>query len=68
MRLHHVLDRDPTVRELVGLQVGVGEGRARVRVVVLLGEEARGSQDDAGETLVAPEKPTEILGRGLVTP
>src|SRR5208337_3644109 len=54
-----------TVKEFVRLQVVVDEGPARLSVVVHLREETTGSQDDAGEALVAPEEPAEVLGRGL---
>ncbi len=65
MRLDDVLGRDATVEELVRLQIGVGEGRPGLRIVVRFGEEARGPENDAGEPLVAPEKPAQVLGRSL---
>ena len=61
----HVLDGDAAEQEFVRLQIGVGEGRARLRVVVLLGEKARGSQNHARESLIARKQPAEVLGGGL---
>jgi hypothetical protein len=60
-----VFDVGSSVEELVELEVGVVVGVAGGGMVVLLGEEAGGFQDDAGEVLVAVEELAEVLGCGL---
>ena len=65
MRAHHVLDVDAPGEKLVGLDVGIRIGRADVRIVVLLGKEARGAQHHAREPVVAVEQLAEVLGRRL---
>ncbi len=65
MSAHDILDIDTAEQELVRLHVVVGIGLAHRLVVVLLGEEPRGAQHDAGDALVAMEQLAKILGRSL---
>ena len=51
----HVLDVDPAVEELVDLDIGVDVGVTYFGIVVGLGEEAGGPQDDAGQPVIEME-------------
>jgi hypothetical protein len=62
---HDVLEVDAAVEELVDLEVRVGVGGADVVAVVVLGEEARGAQDQARQPVVALDELAEVLGGGL---
>ena len=65
VRVDGVLEVHPAVEQLVDLQVEVVIRRPRVVAVVVLGEEARGAQDQAGQAVVAPDELAQVLGRGL---
>ena len=65
MGFDDVLDRDAAKQVFVRLQVVVGVGNARFRIVVLLRKEARGPQHDRRQTLIAMEQLAEVLGRGF---
>ena len=65
MRVDDILDRDPAKQIFVRLGIIVGVSGARLRIVILLGKEARGPQHDCREPLVAVKQLAEILGRRL---
>ena len=60
-----VLEVDPAVQELVGLEVRVLVGGAHLVAIVGLREEPRGPQDQAGQPVVAVDELAEPLGRRL---
>src|SRR5215472_7265844 len=60
-----IFEVDSTIEELVYLDVAVVVRPTRRRVVVLLWKEARGSQDETGESVAAVEQLAEILRRNL---
>src|SRR5262245_40137578 len=65
MRVDAVLDIEPPVEELVGLEVGVGVGGASLWIVVGFGEEPRRAQDHDRKALVSMRELAEILGGDL---
>ena len=65
MRVDDILDRDPAEQILVRLGVIVGVSSARLGIVVLLGKEARGSQDNRRQSFIAMEELAEVFGRPL---
>jgi hypothetical protein len=60
-----VLDIDPPVQELVDLDVEVRVGAADLVAIIGLGKEPRGSQDHAGQRVIAPDQLAQVLGGGL---
>src|SRR5579864_9788730 len=53
MRAHDVFDSDAPVKKFIRLGVRIRVGCAHFGIVVLFGEEARGSQRDARQSLVS---------------
>ena len=65
VRVRHVRHVDPPVQVLVGLDVRVGVGGAHLVVVVALGEEPRGPQDDDGQAVLGVDELAQVLGGRL---
>ncbi len=65
MCLGHVGHVNPPVQVLVGLDVRVSVGAPYLVVVITLGKEPRGPQDDDGQAMLDMDKLTQVLGGRL---